>query len=87
MFTAYVDESVFCFVSYYSCDFIRQAVGALFVSSESNAEQATAVKQEQLCNHVAVFCFRVCFVLIHFVLLGCVQSDLVLFKSSLLLSY
>lgn len=32
MFTAYADERDFCFVSYYKCDFIRQAVGALFVS-------------------------------------------------------
>lgn len=62
----------FCFVSHYKCDFIHQTVGALFVSvsSESNAEQATVVRQKQLCNHVAVFCFWFCFVLIHFTLLG-----------------
>lgn len=60
MFPAYTDERDFCFVSYYKCDLICQAVGALFsvsVSSESNAEQATAVRQKQPCNHVAVFGF------------------------------
>ncbi len=88
MFTAYVDERDFCFVSYYKCDFIHIHVGALFVSvsSQSNAEQATAVRQKQVCNHVAVFCFWFCFVLIHFVLLSPVQSDLVLLQSSLHLS-
>jgi len=46
MFTAYVDEREFGFVSYYKCDFIRQAVGAVFVSpsSQSNVEQALVVK-------------------------------------------
>lgn len=89
MFTTSADEREFCFVSYYECDLIRQAVGALFVSvsSDTTAEQATAVKQKQRCNHVAALSVWFCFGLIHFVLLGPVQSDHVLLQSTLSLCW
>lgn len=45
----------FSFVSHYKCDLIRQAVSIFFVSasSESNAEQATVVRQP--CGHALFF--------------------------------
>lgn len=58
MFTAYVDEREFGFVSDYKCDFICQAAAAVFVSwsSESNAEQALVAKSKS-CSVTMCLCF------------------------------